>query len=281
MALSVRESNNRRAQRTRTRLRKLANGRPRLSIFRSDKNIYAQVIDDLGGVTSFVRAHWLQEKCYYALLRFFHSKAFKLNTFSSLWASLCLQIFGDKVLRINDRIILLADGFKAPREGRKMPGVKSLHQESSCNAKAPFIMGHSCQVASLVVRGVKTFFAVPLIARIHEGLVFSNRDSRTLLDKLMIMIGGLTLNVPYYLVADAYYASAKTACALLKDHNHLISRCRSNAVAYFTAPVTPDCTVVLDADEPVQHRRDKFGGAHVPYDTVPAKPVVCGERVLT
>jgi large subunit ribosomal protein L18 len=51
MALSVRESNNRRAQRTRTRLRKLANGRPRLSIFRSDKNIYAQVIDDAGGVT--------------------------------------------------------------------------------------------------------------------------------------------------------------------------------------------------------------------------------------
>jgi large subunit ribosomal protein L18 len=51
MALSVRESNNRRAQRNRTRLRKLANGRPRLSVFRSDKNIYAQVIDDAGGVT--------------------------------------------------------------------------------------------------------------------------------------------------------------------------------------------------------------------------------------
>ena len=51
MPLSPRESNNRRAQRTRTRLRKLANGRPRLSIFRSDKNIYAQVIDDSGGVT--------------------------------------------------------------------------------------------------------------------------------------------------------------------------------------------------------------------------------------
>ena len=51
MALSVRESNNRRAQRTRNRLRKLANGRPRLSIFRSDKNIYAQVIDDAAGAT--------------------------------------------------------------------------------------------------------------------------------------------------------------------------------------------------------------------------------------
>src|SRR4051794_3225562 len=41
----------RRAQRVRTRLKKVANGRPRLSVFRSAKNIYAQVIDDERGVT--------------------------------------------------------------------------------------------------------------------------------------------------------------------------------------------------------------------------------------
>ena len=51
MALSSRDSTKRRAQRVRTRLRKLANGRPRLSIFRSSKNIYAQIIDDQRGVT--------------------------------------------------------------------------------------------------------------------------------------------------------------------------------------------------------------------------------------
>jgi large subunit ribosomal protein L18 len=51
MALSSRDSSLKRAQRTRTRLRKLANGRPRLSVFRSSKNIYAQVIDDERGVT--------------------------------------------------------------------------------------------------------------------------------------------------------------------------------------------------------------------------------------
>ena len=51
MALSPRETSKRRAERNRIRLRKLANGRPRLSVFRSDKNIYAQVIDDLNGVT--------------------------------------------------------------------------------------------------------------------------------------------------------------------------------------------------------------------------------------
>ena len=51
MALSTRTATLRRAQRIRTRLKKVANGRPRLSIFRSAKNIYAQVIDDERGVT--------------------------------------------------------------------------------------------------------------------------------------------------------------------------------------------------------------------------------------
>ncbi len=51
MALSPRESAQRRAQRTRTRLKKFGAGRPRLSVFRSDKNIYAQIIDDSKGVT--------------------------------------------------------------------------------------------------------------------------------------------------------------------------------------------------------------------------------------
>ena len=51
MALSPRDTTKRRAQRVRTHLKKVANGRPRLSVFRSAKNIYAQVIDDESGVT--------------------------------------------------------------------------------------------------------------------------------------------------------------------------------------------------------------------------------------
>lgn len=41
----------RRRNRTRYRLRKLAGGRLRLSVFRSNKHIYAQVIDDAEGRT--------------------------------------------------------------------------------------------------------------------------------------------------------------------------------------------------------------------------------------
>ena len=51
MALSVREQNQRRAQRNRNRLRKVGGLRPRLSVFRSNKNISVQLIDDVKGVT--------------------------------------------------------------------------------------------------------------------------------------------------------------------------------------------------------------------------------------
>ena len=41
----------RRAARVRRAIRRVANGRARLSVFRSSKHIYAQVIDDVGGRT--------------------------------------------------------------------------------------------------------------------------------------------------------------------------------------------------------------------------------------
>ena len=45
------EKMKRRAQRVRRRLKKNADGRPRLSVHRSSKNISAQIIDDLTGTT--------------------------------------------------------------------------------------------------------------------------------------------------------------------------------------------------------------------------------------
>jgi large subunit ribosomal protein L18 len=48
---STKENMVRRASRVRRQLKKVANGRPRLSVHRSSKNIYAQVIDDVAGKT--------------------------------------------------------------------------------------------------------------------------------------------------------------------------------------------------------------------------------------
>jgi hypothetical protein len=93
-------------------------------------------------------------------------------------------------------------------------------------------MGHSLQAVSLLVQAASSCFAVPLAVRIHEGLVWSNRDRRTLLDKMLALLGIAGIEQPFYFVADAYYAAQKIVAGLLAQNNHLVTRMKSNAVAY-------------------------------------------------
>jgi len=133
----------------------------------------------------------------------------------------------------------VGDGIKIPKEGKKMPAVKGLHQQSESNSKSPFIMGHSFQAIGILVGALNNVFAVPLVSRIHEGLVFSNRDQRTLLDKMVSLIESLEIREPFYFIADAYYATGKIVKKLLQKGNHLITLVRSNAVAYYPASPNP------------------------------------------
>lgn len=135
-------------------------------------------------------------------------------------------------MRVNGRPVLVGDGLKVPKSGKKMPAVKLLHQPSEANTKPQFIMGHSLQAVSLLVEAADSVFAVPLAVRIHEGLVGSNRDRRTLLDKMLALLGILAIEQPCYFVADAYYAAGKIVRGLLEPGHHLVTRVRSNAVAY-------------------------------------------------
>ena len=188
---------------------------------------------DLAGVTSFVRAGWLLPRAYRRLLHLFHSPALCLPELASLWTKLACRLFTP--LRFGGRPVLAADGLKAPKEGRKMPAVKHLHQESADNSKPAYISGHSFQALGLLVQGpLGQVFCVPLISRIHEGLVFSNRCRRSLLDKLVEMFLPVAdlFEEPVLLVADAYYASRKVIRPLLAKGHHLVTRVRRNTVAW-------------------------------------------------
>src|SRR5712675_1015116 len=152
------------------------------------------------GVTSIVRALNLRPRLYTKLLDHFHSSGIKLDRLSALWAQAVLQLFPSPV-RVNGRLVLVGDGIKVAKRGKKMPAVKLLHQQSESNTKPEYIMGHSMQAVGLLVHAAKSVFCVPLAVRIHEGLVWSNRDKRT----------------------------------LLEHGNHLVTRVKSNAVAYARA----------------------------------------------
>jgi hypothetical protein len=183
---------------------------------------------DTFGVTSIVRAFGLKDTFYDRLLDFFHSPALNIVDLTGCWVRTVLNIFPG-VLTVNGRLLIVGDGLKVPKSGKKMPAVKRLHQSSESNTKPQYIMGHSCQAVALLVGAMQSVFAVPLASRIHEGLVFSNRDTKTLLDKMMLLIDSLSLP-HFYFIADAYYSARKVMTALLSKGNHLVSQVRITAV---------------------------------------------------
>ena len=191
---------------------------------------------ELLGVTSIVRALGLEPACYDRLLDFFHSPALDLRKLTCAWCALVFRAHPG-ILRVNGRPVLAGDGIKVAKAGRKMPGVKKLHQQSESNTKPEYIFGHSCQAVAVLTQALSSVFALPLACRIHEGTVFSNRDHRTLLDKMILLIDSLQIKEPFYFVADAYYATGNIVRGLLAHGNHLITRVKSNSVAFF--PATP------------------------------------------
>jgi hypothetical protein len=193
---------------------------------------------DLMGVTSIVRALGLKPDYYDRILDFFHSPALNLGQLTRAWCALVFRVHPG-IVRVNGRPVLVGDGIKVAKTGRKMPAVKKLHQQSDSNTKPEYIFGHSCQAVAVLAQALSSVFALPLVCRIHEGAVFSNRDRRTLMDKMILLIDSLGVKEPFYLVADAYYATGKIVRGLLAQGNHLITRVRSNSVAWFPAEPPP------------------------------------------
>jgi hypothetical protein len=65
---------------------------------------------DLFGVTSFVRASFLNPLCYDLLLNFFHSNALNLSRLLDLWVKLALRLFNP--VTEEGFVLFAADGLK-------------------------------------------------------------------------------------------------------------------------------------------------------------------------
>ena len=53
---------------------------------------------------------------------------------AALWTRVVLKLF-PAAMRVNGRLVLVGDGIKAAKRGKKMPAVKLLHQQSDCSSK--------------------------------------------------------------------------------------------------------------------------------------------------
>ena len=98
------------------------------------------VRSDTFGVSSIVRALMLAPESYTCLLHFFHSTAWNVKGLMALWWE--WLVVRDVAYRLGDRLVLVGDHTKTPKDGRKMPAVTTLHQDSETSAKPSFFRGH-------------------------------------------------------------------------------------------------------------------------------------------
>jgi hypothetical protein len=185
------------------------------------------------GVTSFVRALGLKGSFYHCLLRFFRSKSVNLVKITTIWVKKIVLQTPD-LITVNGRIVLLLDGVQAIKSGRRMPGVKTMYQSSADPNTPTFPLGHQFQALVVLIGSLAQAVAIPLTARIHQGIEVSPFGKKSLLERALELIQSLELPASY-LVADAYYNSGRLLHGLVGSGHHMITRIKHNSVAFAKA----------------------------------------------
>jgi hypothetical protein len=182
-------------------------------------------------VTSYLNALGLGEGYYHQALHWFQSSAFSVDRLCTAWGEWLSQ--HRSVTRLQGELLYVGDGIKVAKEGRRMPGVKGLHQESSDVSKPEWIRGHYFSALGLLLGTGGALFAAPIAFKLHDGIEASDAASPalTLVDK-MARLCIRHMSAGSYVVLDAYYASAKVLRPFRQHGLHLISRVRISTVAH-------------------------------------------------
>lgn len=189
-------------------------------------------------VTSYVNAIGMSEGYYQQALHWFESSAFSVTLLCKHWSEWLSK--HPNVYQLNGQRVYVGDGIKVAKEGRKMPGVKRLHQESENVNKPEWIRGHYFNAVSILLGTGSACFAVPLALRLHDGIATAETPEtppQAKPPKATLVTKMADLCVSYatkgsYIVLDAYFACEPVLTRFRHHSLHLISRVRRSTVAY-------------------------------------------------
>jgi len=188
--------------------------------------------------TSYLNSLGLAEALYGRALHWFNSQAFEMDEVCLRWGQWLSE--HPQVKTLKGHRVYAGDGIKICKEGRKMPGVKGLHQESEDVSKPEWIRGHYFSALSLLLGTGKALFAAPVALKLHDGIEADDVDSKlTLVDKMAVMCVHL-MTKGSHAVLDAYYASAKVLQPFRTHGLHLISRASIATVAHAPFSANPE-----------------------------------------
>jgi len=120
------------------------------------------------GATSLIRALDLSPALYPSLLHFFHSESWTGGKLLRLCVKR-LAAMGLLVL-VDGNLVIVGDETKAPKEGRRMPNVKTLRQTSETSSKPSYFRGHEWMFLGVLIGFGPKLFCAPVYARLSDGV---------------------------------------------------------------------------------------------------------------
>jgi len=196
------------------------------------------------GVTSIIRGLMLAPD-YMNLIGFFRSSAWTLEVLTKKWCELVKN--HAPVMKQGDAVILVGDGVKQAKEGRRMPGVKHQHQESEDSSKSEYMWGHLFGAVGILAGVGDKVFCLPLALRIQDGVKtifgWSKQPERQTshvtemirlahatarhFGKAILLLDRLFLTIPALQTLDTLNAQGQSL--------HIVTKAKRNCVAYYPA----------------------------------------------
>ena len=199
------------------------------------------------GVTSLCRFWLLETAGYHKLLGFFRSTAWNLPQLLEHWFGFVMS--QHQGVYSQGRLVLIGDHTFVSKEGCRIPGVVTLHQESETQSKPSYFRGQCWGALAVVMGSHLNPFALPLMFQMHQGFVHlgqgGDKSSLTLPGHMvqMALDFAVATGKPSILTLDAYFA-VKTVFQMAKSFYsielkapliEIIVRAKKNYVAYFQA----------------------------------------------
>ena len=209
-------------------------------MLRSSKRVVTQVISVLR----------LRPDLYHTMLYFFRSTTYSVDEIYEKWVGLACK--HGKFLQVSGRTVLLGDHVKISKEGRRMPGIEILHQDSQNSGKGEFIEGHIHAHVSALIQGSGTTRSLPLMTQRQQSPPKDKETKKstgaTLTTQMVKLIGKvvrfLSCDSKVVAVLDAYFAKASTFEAANKvltssgeTRLAIVTRGRDDTVGYNPAPL--------------------------------------------
>ena len=164
------------------------------------------------GLTSVIRDLALQPDSYLSMLHFFRASSWSLDTVRKRWFQTVKEYA--PLYREQGFYVLIGDGVKQSKEGRHIPGVKKLFQESENSAKPDYIHGHMFGGLGILAGNSHTKACIPLTIRLHDGLSAAAAWSGSCVSSSSHVV---------QMVEDAYLAAKEFGSSLLLLDRYFLS----------------------------------------------------------